>query len=420
MKKIPWYLLISVALLLMTIAFFINYVLNAAPIFHLKNESNVELGISVVQQDISTILNQSESNSPPRDEKTISFLLQSPIPTAQIYLDYVAIYGKNNDASTICFKSISIPKSEKVPFEIVAVLGNLIISSEEFRYDFPENNHERCLGKGAQKIMPHILLGVVPINIGFDSFPFDQQIFELNMMVNTDELGMVSPSIRAVVAQAGWVGDFDTNKAETPTLRLHRHLFIQFMLLLFIVIMIPIIPLLNSVIDEPASFFEVAFSILLGLWGLHTIFIPDYIRSSVVVDAVFYVLYIMVLFTILRELLRISVLNLIKRSVRIVHVEYDPPGNDLDGEYVEITNESLLPVDMTNWHLLDKAKNKFTFPLFTLRKKSSVKIWTKDGQNDQTNLYWGSKKPIWNNDEDVAYLEDDKFVNMQSYSYTKK
>ena len=434
MKNIFWSFIITTALLALIVVFFVNYVLRAAPVFQLNEESHIELGISIVEQDFSTISNQSEVNSLPQDARTVSFLLQSPNPTAQIYLDYVAVYNVKDIPVRVCFKSITIPRSENVPFEIVpnVVLGNLIISSDLYQYDFPSGDENRCIGKGAEKIMPHVLLGIVPIESfvnfhiippvdqRFDAFPFDEQTVELNITIDSDELGKFSPSIKAVIAQEGWTGKFNSNRGEKPVLHLYRHPFFQFMLVLFVLIMLFIIPLLNGVINESASFFEVAFSILLGLWGLHTILIPEYIQSSLVIDGVFYVLYIIVLLSILQELLRLSVLNWIKKNIRIVHVEYDPPGNDIDGEYVEIINKSIFPLNMTDWNLFDKAKTKFTFPYYILHRNNSVKIWAKGGQNDRVNLYWGRKKPIWNNNSDTAILEDKNGNIIDSYSYVKK
>lgn len=440
MQRFLWAFVLPAIFPIVILSFFINYVSKTTPTFYLKDASSVELGISIIEQDFSTISNQSDSNSSPEDEKTTSFLLQSPNPTAQIYLDYVAIRNEEDAPLEVCFKSIIMPKNEKVPFDIIpeVVLGNLTISSTEYKYDFPSDTdtvtdiESRCIGKGAQKLMPHVLLGIVPVDAyvefpfgkpiykNFDAFPFDEKRIELNLRVEADELEKFSPSINVVIDQEGWTGGFNAVRGEKPILYLHRHPFFQFILILFVIIMLFIVPLLNGAIDEPSSFFEVAFSLLLGLWGMNMIMIPGYIQSSLVIDGVFYVLYIIVLFAILQELIRLSVSNLIQKSVRIKYIEYDPPKKDIDGEFVEITNKSILSVNMTDWLLFDKARNNFKFPPFTLNRKSSVKIWVKGGQNDRSNLYWGSKKPIWNNDGDIATLEDNKGKVIDIYSYVKK
>lgn len=94
-------------------------------------------------------------------------------------------------------------------------------------------------------------------------------------------------------------------------------------------------------------------------------------------------------------------------GVTIVHVEFNPGGADLAGEYVQVANVSDAPVDLTGWVLRDQgSKHTFTFPGFVLVAQSDVKIWSSSGTNNTANLYWGNKVPIWNNEGDVAVLED--------------
>lgn len=90
-------------------------------------------------------------------------------------------------------------------------------------------------------------------------------------------------------------------------------------------------------------------------------------------------------------------------GVFIIDIEYNPPGNPLD-EYVLLRNQSGEYVDMTGWTLRDENQNVFTFPRYTLTSYAYVKIWTKAGQNNPENLYWGLSDPIWNDYGDCAYL----------------
>ncbi|OAN36288.1 hypothetical protein A6A03_05915 [Chloroflexus islandicus] len=105
-------------------------------------------------------------------------------------------------------------------------------------------------------------------------------------------------------------------------------------------------------------------------------------------------------------------------NVSITYIEYDPPGNDLEGEFVVITNASHEPVDLTGWMLIDEgAKHSYTFPAFTLAGGAEVKLWTKAGVNDANNLYWGSRRPIWNNTGDTAILRDANGNLISRYTY---
>lgn len=91
----------------------------------------------------------------------------------------------------------------------------------------------------------------------------------------------------------------------------------------------------------------------------------------------------------------------------IGHVEYDPP-DSLDGEYVEIENLGEGSQDMTGWTLRDDQSNAYPFPAdFILPGDATVNVWTKDGTDTATDLYWRLGDPIWGNETDTAYLQDD-------------
>jgi hypothetical protein len=104
-------------------------------------------------------------------------------------------------------------------------------------------------------------------------------------------------------------------------------------------------------------------------------------------------------------------------DVHITFVEYDPPGSDLEGEYVRIENLSGGAADMTHWTLRDDANHVFTFPTFTLSPGATVQVWTKSGTNTPTDLYWGSGTAIWNNAGDCAYLRDSGGTAADTYCY---
>ena len=104
-------------------------------------------------------------------------------------------------------------------------------------------------------------------------------------------------------------------------------------------------------------------------------------------------------------------------DVEITYIDYNPPGDDVQGEYVRIENSGSSPADMTNWTLRDEANHTYTFPTFTLNGGASVQVWTKGGTDTATDLYWGSGSAIWNNTGDTAYLRDSEGNLVDSYSY---
>ncbi|RLI75822.1 nuclease, partial [Archaeoglobales archaeon] len=97
-------------------------------------------------------------------------------------------------------------------------------------------------------------------------------------------------------------------------------------------------------------------------------------------------------------------------AVVIKTVHYDACGDKSDSkclndEYVVLENRGG-SINMQGWSLSDEANHRYTFPYFILEQGNAVVIHTGYGTDSQTDLYWGSGKPIWNNDHDTAYLFD--------------
>jgi hypothetical protein len=97
-------------------------------------------------------------------------------------------------------------------------------------------------------------------------------------------------------------------------------------------------------------------------------------------------------------------------------VIYAPTPDPLD-EYVEIKSVNVPIQPMQGWTLRDESGNVFTFPRFTLWTNDSVNVWTKAGQNEPWNLYWGLDEPVWNDHGDCAYLRNDDGVEVDRFCY---
>ena len=101
-------------------------------------------------------------------------------------------------------------------------------------------------------------------------------------------------------------------------------------------------------------------------------------------------------------------------------VNYDAPGNDkdnLNGEYVVITNNGNVAINMQNWSIKDEATHIYKFGDAVLNPHESVKLYTGNGDNTLTELYWNSKEPVWNNDGDTAFLFDKEGNLISSISF---
>lgn len=106
----------------------------------------------------------------------------------------------------------------------------------------------------------------------------------------------------------------------------------------------------------------------------------------------------------------------------ITHVEADAPGNDnenLNGEWVEITNQRLSSTDLTGWVLKDEsASHRYNFPSsFILDTGADVRVLTGCGTDTTTSLYWCSGGAVWNNSGDTAFLLDPSGNIHAQYGY---
>ena len=77
---------------------------------------------------------------------------------------------------------------------------------------------------------------------------------------------------------------------------------------------------------------------------------------------------------------------------------------NLEDEWVKITNNGSSAVSLEGWKIMDEAEHTYTFPAFTLEAGDTITLYTEEGSDSATELYWGSGRPIWNNDGDSASL----------------
>lgn len=79
----------------------------------------------------------------------------------------------------------------------------------------------------------------------------------------------------------------------------------------------------------------------------------------------------------------------------------------LTNEYVVIRNRGSNAVNMTGWSLLDESNNhRYLFPNFVLSEGAKVTVRTGLGKNTATDLYWGSRRAIWNDKGDTIFIKD--------------
>ncbi|WP_418286085.1 lamin tail domain-containing protein [Halorubrum sp. DTA46] len=94
----------------------------------------------------------------------------------------------------------------------------------------------------------------------------------------------------------------------------------------------------------------------------------------------------------------------------IAAINADAEGNDwenLNDEYVVFENAGDEPIDLSGWTVEDEAARSYEFPHgFTLDPGATVTLRTGSGTDTDTELYWGSGSPVWNNDGDTVILSN--------------
>ncbi|HEY4695533.1 MAG TPA: thermonuclease family protein [Candidatus Hydromicrobium sp.] len=112
----------------------------------------------------------------------------------------------------------------------------------------------------------------------------------------------------------------------------------------------------------------------------------------------------------------------LKSKVDIVEVviNYDAGGNDnmnLNDEYIMIENIGTDSIDINSWTVKDSATNIYKFKKYLFEPGSIIYLFTGSGNDEEGKFYWGSPKPIWNNDNDTLYLRDREGLLIEIYDY---
>jgi len=89
----------------------------------------------------------------------------------------------------------------------------------------------------------------------------------------------------------------------------------------------------------------------------------------------------------------------------------DPPGadgDDLNAEWVAITNVGDEPIDLDGWTLRDESSaNRYRFsPAALLDPGAVIRVHTGCGDDTATDVHWCSDGPVWSNGGDTIIVQD--------------
>ncbi|MXR40857.1 endonuclease [Halobaculum sp. WSA2] len=82
-------------------------------------------------------------------------------------------------------------------------------------------------------------------------------------------------------------------------------------------------------------------------------------------------------------------------------------GENLNDEYVVLTNRGDEAVDLAGWTLSDEAGFTYEFPEgTTIAAGATLTLHVGSGEDTETDLYWGRSRPTLNNDGETVTLRD--------------
>ncbi|MEU5380534.1 lamin tail domain-containing protein [Streptomyces sp. NPDC005968] len=110
-------------------------------------------------------------------------------------------------------------------------------------------------------------------------------------------------------------------------------------------------------------------------------------------------------------------------DVQISRVQYDSPGRDdrsnrsLNGEWVQITNNTRRAINLDGWTLSDRDHHTYRFHHYRLAGRATVRVHTGIGRDVRTDLYQDRRAYVWNNDTDTATLRNQRGRTVDSISW---
>ncbi|GCF13357.1 hypothetical protein Harman_12920 [Haloarcula mannanilytica] len=107
-------------------------------------------------------------------------------------------------------------------------------------------------------------------------------------------------------------------------------------------------------------------------------------------------------------------------GLAIATIHADAAGNDnenLNDEYVTLTNTGDASLDLSGWTVSDEAGHQYTFTNLTLDSNASVTLYTGSGTDTDTERYWSRDRAVWNNDGDTVSVRNASGETVLRQSY---
>lgn len=83
---------------------------------------------------------------------------------------------------------------------------------------------------------------------------------------------------------------------------------------------------------------------------------------------------------------------------------------------MQFKNDGGEPVSLDGWVLTD-GYYEYTFSGVTVAPGDTIRVYTGEGSDTNSEVYWGYQSTVWNDDGDTVYLYDDSGDRVVSEEY---
>ncbi|WP_266081082.1 lamin tail domain-containing protein [Haladaptatus caseinilyticus] len=108
-------------------------------------------------------------------------------------------------------------------------------------------------------------------------------------------------------------------------------------------------------------------------------------------------------------------------TIQLAEVHADAAGSDaenLNDEYIVLENTGTTPHDLSGWKIRDTANHSYTVPRGTILEPSQrITLHSGSDENTNTDYYWNSEQPIWNNGGDTVIIVDTEGTTVVRETY---
>lgn len=102
---------------------------------------------------------------------------------------------------------------------------------------------------------------------------------------------------------------------------------------------------------------------------------------------------------------------LINQTEGLLEIDSVIGTGDLESERVLIKHIGDEEVSLSGWMLMDEQQNEFVFPGLTIFSGGAVTIYTRAGNNNVVELFWGLETSIWAEGETVSLIDPEGEVH---------